>query len=135
MLIHIPFVAISRGTDRNAVDAAAATEYRSTTHKDDMGGIYYTPCHQRVIRPQDEAMTVTTSAAKRITLYIGEALRAMLDDGRVEGGSVSERVDRLAARYASLVHELLPQRWSVSDWRTVSRLWRKRRALDPRRRR
>ena len=100
-----------------------------------MGGIYYTPCHQRVIRPQDEAVTVTTSAAKRTTIYIGEALRAMLDDGRVEGDSVSERLDRLAARYASLVHELLPQRWSVSDWRTVSRLWRKRRALDPRRRR
>lgn len=64
-------------------------------------------------------MTVTTSAAKRTTIYIGEALRAMLDDGRVEGDSVSERLDRLAARYATLVNELLPQRWSVSDWRTV----------------
>jgi len=55
----------------------------------------------------------------RRTIYVGDALNTMLTTGSVAGTSHSERLDRLAARYAAIVQEMAPQRWSVGDWLTV----------------
>jgi len=62
---------------------------------------------------------MTDKRITRRTLYIGDDLNAMLDNGRVAGASASERINRLAARYAAMVKELVPQRWSASDWAIV----------------
>lgn len=55
----------------------------------------------------------------RRTLYIGDDLNAMLENGSVAGANPSERINRLAARYAAMVQEMLPQRWSAGDWSLV----------------
>jgi hypothetical protein len=73
------------------------------------------------------------SIPNRTTIFIGPHLRELLASGRVQGDSVSGRIDRLADRYASLIRELVPSRWSVADWHcltTVIRELRVERATD-----
>lgn len=55
----------------------------------------------------------------RRSIYVGSHLDAFLATGGVVGQSVSERMDRLAQRYAALVQALLPQRWTPRDWWAV----------------
>jgi len=62
---------------------------------------------------------MTDSRIPRRSLYIGDDLNTMLENGSVSGANPSERINRLAARYAAMVKDVLPQRWSANDWGTV----------------
>jgi len=55
----------------------------------------------------------------RRTIYIGDDLNTMLENGSVGGANPSSRINRMAARYATFVQELAPQRWTDGDWQAV----------------
>lgn len=52
----------------------------------------------------------------RTTIFVGRHLKDMLKSGRVQGDSLSGRIDRMADRYACLIRDHVPSRWSASDW-------------------
>lgn len=59
-------------------------------------------------------ITPTKRKAKRTSLYLGPHLREFLESGRVRGKSDSDRMDRLARRYAFLLQEAAPKRFMIT---------------------
>ena len=58
----------------------------------------------------------------RRTIYVGDSLHGLIASGRVLGETVSERLDRLADRYTSMITDLVPTRWHVHDWLVIAQV-------------
>ena len=52
----------------------------------------------------------------RRTITVAAALDTFIDGGGTKGKNVSQRIERMADRYASMVRDLVPTRWTVADW-------------------
>jgi len=56
------------------------------------------------------------NTAERRTITVGNGLAEFIQAGGVKGKTVSGRIERMAARYAAMVQDLIPTRWTVNDF-------------------